>query len=204
MGGVAHRRVGWAYVVAAATIALTGLLNSARMLTDDNPRNDRAAIFLAYVGVLAAASAQIGVRAIVPRRRVGASRNAFDLAPPVLLIVGGVALAAFGIRQEMLLYILFAGLGVSLGAGQMRFWMRPPATRTEYIVAHVGGVGTSCITTVTAFVVVNAHRLGLRTFDLAVWLTPILIGATALTLWRRGYDRRSRRPLAVGGEGATP
>src|ERR1700729_3568840 len=84
-GGPAHRRAGWAYVVAAATIALTALVNCARMLTDASPSNDRPGIFLAYVGVLAAANAQIGVRALGTKRRTTASRNPVDLAPPALL-----------------------------------------------------------------------------------------------------------------------
>ena len=63
-GGAIHRRVGWVYVAAAATIALTGFVNCARMLTDANPANDRSGVFLAYVGIIAAASAQIGVRAL--------------------------------------------------------------------------------------------------------------------------------------------
>src|SRR5580658_10234168 len=67
-GGVAHRRVGWVYVVAAGTIALTAFVNCARMLTDANPANDRPGIFLAYIGVIAWASAQLGVRALRTKR----------------------------------------------------------------------------------------------------------------------------------------
>jgi hypothetical protein len=43
-------------------------------------------------------------------------------------------------------------------------------------------MGTSCITTVTAFVVVNARRFGMRTFDLALWAGPIAVLAVGLTI----------------------
>jgi uncharacterized membrane protein len=189
-GGTVHRRAGWAYVVAAATIAVTGFFNCARMLTDANPRNDRAAFFLLYIGVIAAASAQLGVRALRTKKRTAPSRNPFDLATPILLVLGGVALAAFGLYHATILYVVFAALGTTLGATQLRFWLVPPSTRREWFFAHMTGMGTSCITTVTAFVVVNAHNFGLGTFNLLVWIAPGLIGGVALTLWKRHYERR--------------
>jgi uncharacterized membrane protein len=190
-GGRLHRRAGWVYVVAAATIALTGLVNCARMLTDDRPGNDRAAVFLAYVGVFAAASAQMGVRALRTKKRVAASRHPVDLAPPLLLVAGGLALAAFGLGAGKTLFVLFAALGITVGVTQLRFWLRAPATPRAWFFAHMGGMGTSCITTLTAFVVVNARRMGLGTFDLVVWVAPVLVGAVGLTIWRRYYERRS-------------
>jgi hypothetical protein len=189
-GGAAHRRAGWVYVVAAGAIALTAFVNCARMLTDANPSNDRAGVFLAYIGLIAAASAQLGVRALRTKKRATGSRNPFDLVPPALLTVGGVALAAFGVRHAMPLFVIFAALGVVQGVTQLRFWLRAPATRQEWFLAHMTGMGTSCITTVTAFLVVNAHSFGLGTFDLAVWLAPGTIGGVGLTLWKRGYARR--------------
>jgi cytochrome c-type biogenesis protein CcmH/NrfF len=57
----------------------------------------------------------------------------------------------------------------------------------------MGGMGTSCITTLTAFVVVNARRLGMHTFDVGLWATPIVVLGIGLTLWRRAYVRRRER-----------
>jgi hypothetical protein len=190
-GGKAHVRAGWVYVVAAAAIAVTAFFNCARMLTDANPSNDNAGIFLAYIGVLAAASAQIGVRSLRTKKRTTPSRSAIDIAPPVLLIAGGVALGAFGLHlQHAMLFVVFAALGITLGVTQLRFWLRAPATKHEWFLAHMAGMGSSCITTITAFLVVNAHRFGLGTFDLVVWVAPGLLGGIGLTLWRRYYERR--------------
>jgi hypothetical protein len=52
------------------------------------------------------------------------------------------------------------------------------------------GMGTSCITTVTAFLVVNAHRFGLGTFDLLVWTAPGVVGGVGLGVWRWYYEHR--------------
>ena len=198
-GGKTHVRVGWVYVVAAAAIAVTGLANCARMLTDANPSNDRAGIFLAYVGVLAGANALIGVRALRTKKRAAPSRNLFDLAPPALLVAGGVALAAFGLFVHMALFVIFAALGVTLGVIQLRFWLRTPATKHEWFFAHMAGMGGSCITTITAFLVVNAHHFGLGSADLLVWISPGLLGGIGLKVWRSYYERRFRGGRSRGG-----
>jgi uncharacterized membrane protein len=189
-GGRTHRRVGWVYVAAAATLAVTGLLLCVPLVTNGSPRRWRAGMFLAYVSVLAGASAQFGVRALLTQGRTGAWRSAIDLVPPLLLVAGGVGLAAFGIGHSTVLYVLFAGLGVALGVAQLRFWRTPPVHGHEWFLAHMSGMGTSCITTVTAFVVVNAQHLGLRTFDLRLWVGPIAVLAVGLTIWRRYYAKR--------------
>ena len=129
----------------------------------------------------ARASAQFGVRALRTKGRAEASKAAIDLIPPLLLVAGGVALAAFSIYRWTVLYVLFAGLGVAIGVTHLRFWLTPPAhARAVVFLAHMSGMGTSCITTVTAFVVVNARSFGMRTFDLAVWAGPIAVLAVGL------------------------
>ena len=189
-GGRTHRRVGWVYVAAAATVAVTGFLSCIPLVNSGSPVRWRAGIFLAYVSLLAGASVQFGVRALRTKERAGPSRAALDLVPPLLLVAGGVLLAAFGIHRSMVLYVLFAALGVVLGVTQLRFWLTAPAHERAWFLAHMTGMGTSCITTVTAFVVVNARRLGMHTFDLPLWTGPIVVLAIGLTLWRRYYARR--------------
>ena len=97
-GGRTHRRVGWVYVAAAATLAVTGFLLCIQLLSGGSPLRWRAGIFLAYVSVVAGTSAQFGVRALRTKGRAGTSRGAVDLVPPLLLVAGGVALAALGIH----------------------------------------------------------------------------------------------------------
>ena len=198
-GGRTHRRVGWVYVAAAATLAITGFFLCIQLVSGGSPLRWRAGIFLAYVSVLAGASAQLGVRALRTKERVGASRAAIDVVPPLLLVAGGVALAAFGIYRSTPLYVLFAALGFVIGVAHLRFWRTPPAHEREWFLAHMNGMGTSCITTLTAFVVVNARRFGMRTFDLALWVGPIAVLAVGLTIWRRYYARRFAGNGAPGG-----
>jgi hypothetical protein len=182
--------MGLVYVAAAAVVAVTGILSCGRLMTDGRPAHLRTGIFLAYVGLLAGESALLGVRALRTKGRTGASRSAIDLAPPLLLVTAGIALAAFGTVHSKVLYVLFAGLGAVLGVAHLRFWLTPPSHGREWFLAHMSGMGTSCITTVTAFAVVNAQRLGMRTFDVGLWAVPIAVGGIGVTLWQRHYARR--------------
>jgi hypothetical protein len=166
---------------------------------DGSPGRVRAGIFLAYVGILAAASAQAGVRALRAKGRTRGSRSAIDLVPPLLLVVGGAALAIYGVQQSRVLFVLFAALGAAQGVAHLRFWLKPPSHARDWFLAHMTGMGTSCITTLTAFVVVNAQRLGMHTFDVRLWAAPITGLGVGVTLWRRYYARRFARDGAIGG-----
>jgi uncharacterized membrane protein len=186
-GGRLHRRAGWVYVFSAAVVAVAGIVSCARLASVGHWR---AGVFLAYVGAFAGASALLGVRALRTKQRTGPSRSAVDLVPPLLLIAGGVAIAILGVYQSRALFVLFAALGVAQGTTQLRFWLTRPSRGRDWFLAHMTAMGTSCITTTTAFFVVNAPRLGLRTFDVGLWAGPIVALSVGLTLWRRHYEKR--------------
>jgi uncharacterized membrane protein len=188
-GGRLHRVVGWIYVASMALVAPSGVLLCIAWLTDARPANDAFAAFLMYVAINAAASAWMGVRALRMKRRNGPNRNLADLALPILLTLGGPALAAVGIANHTPLFVLFAALGTVQGIMNLRFWLRPPATRVDHLLQHIGGMGTSCITTVTAFLVVNAPRLGTSGLNPLIWILPGALGGVAIALVQRSYRR---------------
>jgi hypothetical protein len=57
----------------------------------------------------------------------------------------------------------------------------------------MSGMGTSCIATVTAFLVVNIENLGLRAYSFWVWVLPGLLGGVALSF----ASKRRQRALVV-------
>jgi hypothetical protein len=190
-GGRTHRRAGWAYVTAAAIVALTGIASAVRLVVfDPRPHAWRAGIFLVYVGFFAAESALLGARALRPHTRADRVQNAIDLAPALLLVAGGVALVAFGISQARLLFVLFAALGIVQGVVHLRSWLTQRKNREDRLLAHMTAMGTSCITTLTAFIVVNAPRLGMRALDPRLWTVPIVILSLGLAILRRHYAKR--------------
>ena len=186
-GSTLHRRVGWAYVVATAILAVTAVIVCVGRLTDDNPRNDARALFLAYVALFSGATASYGVRALRTKHRTSAHRGVWAFALPSALVACGLALAALGITDHAPLFVGFAALGVFVGAAQLRFWIRPPATTRQWWFEHMNGMVISSIATLTAFAILNALRLGLAFANLAVWFTPAIVGGIGLAVWRRHY-----------------
>ena len=75
------------------------------------------------------------------------------------------------------------------GAAQLRYWLHPAATRTGRVLQHMSGMGTSCIATVTAFLVVNAQNLGLAAHSLWLWGMPGLLGGIALGFASKRWQR---------------
>ena len=65
----------------------------------------------------------------------------------------------------------------------------------------MGSMLGSCIAATTAFLVVNAGRLGVETFSLLVWLTPTIIGVPTIAIWTR-YYRQKFAPVTRGIKGA--
>jgi hypothetical protein len=55
---------------------------------------------------------------------------------------------------------------------------------------HMSNMLAACIAATTAFLVINAARLGLDTLGLVVCLTPTLIGVPATAIWVAYYDRK--------------
>jgi hypothetical protein len=197
-GGRTHRRAGWAYVTAAAIVAVTGIAGAGRLIVYE-PHAWRGGIFLVYVGLFAAESALLGARALRPQTRADSVPSAVDLVPPILLVAGGVALVAFGVFQARLLFVLFAALGVGQGAMHLRSWLTQRKNRDGRLLAHMTAMGTSCITTLTAFVVVNAPRFGMRRFDPRLWAVPIVVLSLGLAMVRRHYAKRFAQGGAPAG-----
>jgi uncharacterized membrane protein len=196
-GGPLHRRAGWVYVSAMWVAASSAWGVCAFRLLDDDEANDSAALFLLFVGVLAANSAFVGIRVLRTKKRTEPQRSPLDLAGPLLLLLGSCGLAGLGLRQLSVLFLAFAALGGLLSVGQLRFWLRPPVTRMDWWYEHMTNMLTACIGTVTAFLVVNVPHLGLKEYELFFWLAPGVLGAVGISVWRRRYRSKfEARPQA--------
>jgi hypothetical protein len=194
-GGGLHRRVGRVYVRAmAAAIASSVVASGWRLALDPVPGRRVRAVFFLYVALLAGTSLSAGMRALATKGRAAPSRHPWDVGLPALLVAGAVALALFGARTGVALFVGFAPVGLLIGAGQLAYWLRPPQTRTHFVVAHMNGMVASGIAALTAFLVQSAPRLHLGQFSLLVWLTPAVVGATLLRVFRA----RDRRRVAAG------
>src|SRR4051812_33873031 len=128
-GGRAHRRAGWVFVAGMTIVSATALvISSARFLSDARPEAEAGAVFLFYVAILTAAGVSSGIRVLRFKRRQTAHTSAWDLGVAAVLTAAGLAVAVYGLVMRVPLFVLLAAAGVANGAGQMRYWLRPPGS----------------------------------------------------------------------------
>jgi hypothetical protein len=92
--------------------------------------------------------------------------------------------------------MIFGALGVVLGGQQLAEWRSTPPDPHHWVYQHLRGMIIACIGTVTAFLVVNAPRLGLAMFGVTVWVLPGIAGGIGIGVLRGYYHRRFARPGA--------
>jgi len=192
-GSKLHVTFGRVYTWAMAALAATGVPLAARGLFFEDPRQRANALFLFFIALLASDNAWIGVRALRAQRGGSSmgSASAIDFAAPSLLLAASLGLGALGIVRGAVLHSFFGVLGSLLAVGQLRALRKPARTRADAIVMHIGGMGVSCITTLTAFLITNArHVFHLRAFNVVVWITPTLLGTVAIFVTQRAWRAR--------------
>ena len=114
------------------------------------------------------------------------------------LTTGSVATLGYGLAMRQPLFAAFSFIGIANGISQLSYWLRPPTHRMHWWFEHMGAMLGSCIAATTAFLVVNAGRLGLETFSLAVWLAPTVVGVPTIVLWTRYYRQKFAESSSPG------
>lgn len=206
-GATMHRRSGWVFVGGMTAVSITAFaLAGSRLLFDASPEGRAAGAFLFYVSLLTAAGVSAGIRVLSAKRRTTPHRHPWDLGLPVALVLSSVAMAVWGLSTGRTLYTAFSLIGLATGANHLVSWLRVPTHPMHWWFEHMGAMLGSCIAATTAFLVVNAGRLGLETFGLIVWLTPSIVGAPAIALWtayyRRKFSRSTSARIPQAGQGA--
>ena len=188
-GGLMHRRAGWVFVVAMATVAATALvLSGARLLLDPTPRGRTAGLFLLLLTVLTASGVSAGVRVLRFKARTAAHRHWWDLGLPALLVVIGAGVGFDGFLRGSVLFAAFSGLAVVNGLSDIRYWLQRPSSKAHWWFEHMSSMLGASIAATTAFLVNTADNFGI--WLLAAWLGPSIIGAPAIAIWTAYYRRR--------------
>src|SRR4030095_7268449 len=170
-GGLTHRRAGWVFVSGMTIVSITAFLLAGTLWRTDPTRQGReAGAFLFFVAILTATGVSAGVRVLRMKERTAAHRHPWDVGLPALLTASSVAAALYGLGTGHQLFTAFSIVGLLAGGGQLAYWLKPPSHPMHWWFEHMSSMLGSCIAATTAFLVVNAHRLGLETFSLLVWL----------------------------------
>jgi hypothetical protein len=180
-GGTVHRRSGWLFSLAMGGVSLTAWALSAIRLGDGRAGNDADAIFLAHIGLLSGASVWMGIRAARIKQKVD-RRGWTDFAWPSALLLSSAGIFATGIARGDALWMVFATIGALGGLGPLRYLLKPDGSRHEWMVQHLGSMGTGAISAVTAFFVVNGQGWGLGKYALVLWIAPGILGGVFISL----------------------
>jgi uncharacterized membrane protein len=190
-GGTLHRTAGWVFVAGMTVVSVTAfILSATRVLTDPSPQGRQAGVFLFYVALLTASGVSGGIRVLRFKKRSEPHRQWWDLGLCGALTVVSLLAMAYGVSTGWLLLSAFSVVGLFTGGSQLAYWLRPPSHHMHWWFQHMGSMLGSCIAATTAFLVVNAGRLGADTFSLAVWLAPTVIGTPTIAVWTMHYRRK--------------
>ena len=195
-GGRAHRRWGkiyfWSMAVVAATAVVIALW--------------RPKIFLALLAVFSFYMAFSGYRTLSRKRPAqGEGPTALDWTAAVLTFTVSAAMAVLGLIRPGeawlrlgIVPVVFGILGMILAGLDIGKFVRPPADRSAWWFAHMGGMLGSYIATVSAFSVVNFTFLP----PAVRWLWPTVIGTPLIVVWITYYKIRFRRAPTPRAEAA--
>lgn len=198
-GGKVHHVVGWIYVWSMAIVAISAFYMGAyRIFFDEIADADRIAFswFLIFISILSSASAWYGIRVLKFKKRQEGHKRIVDLGYSALLFLSGIGMSIYGITLGSPLLTYFPIVGISLGAMQLAYWLRPAQKKMHWLFEHFSGMLACCISTVTAFMVFGAPRL-LNIESVSVWLwfaptillTPVIIGFSIY--YGKKYSKRT-------------
>ena len=198
-GGKLHNRVGWAYVAAMGIVSVTALFMGVyRIAWNAGPDPDAIPFswFLIFISVLSSSTAWYGVRVLRHKRRKAAHRQPIDLLFPSLLFVSGIAICIYGWTLGFPLLQYFPLLGLFLGGSQLAYWLKAPTQPSHWIVEHLVGMLSCCISTVTAFLVFGLPRLiGIDAVSLIVWFLPTIVIVPLIIYFSGKYQKK---PAGIG------
>ncbi|CAM5794022.1 MULTISPECIES: DUF2306 domain-containing protein [Brevibacillus] len=202
-GGKAHNRVGWVYVISMAAVAVSALYMGVWRIGFDPDRTLASvsfAWFLIYISLLSSATAWYGMRVLRFKKRVSAHRNPWDLLFPGLLFISSFFIGGYGYLIDSPLLNWFPLVGVFLGGTQLKYWLRPPATKMHWFFQHMSGMMGCCIATITAFTVFGAPRLlHLESVNPIIWFFPTIVITPVIVGMSVYYQKKfSKKPISPG------
>ncbi len=200
-GGKTHNRIGWVYVYAMATVAVTALyLGIYRIFIEQGNDLERVSFswFLIFISILSGASAWYGIRVLRFKQRKERHRSIVDLGFPLLLVGSGIAISLYGFQIGFPLLQYFPIVGIVVGTTHLLYWLRSPRLKGHWIIEHLGGMLACCISTITAFTVFGAPRLlNVDSVGFILWIIPSLVMTPLIIGFSTYYARKYNRPRSA-------
>ncbi|MEM8815163.1 MAG: hypothetical protein AAFX56_13985 [Pseudomonadota bacterium] len=213
-GSALHVRAGKLYTYAMYFVSVSAFLASVMVLADPigirrpglelDPEDAielaeafrMFALFLLMLSVLVFTSIRHGLAALRVRHEPDAIRN--TLHRGLLLTLGalGVAVGGLGLLKTQWLLVIFGGISISGAVGMFRDTRIESFTRSDRLVAHLGGLIGSGIGAYTAFFAFGGSRvladLLPGQWQVVSWVIAPVIGTIAIRRLTRRYQKPAR------------
>ncbi len=203
-GSKLHVKAGWVYAYAMIFVGLSAfVITPWRAFLDPNRTSSSIgfATFLFFIGTFTLSALWYGIAVLKFKMRKEPSRSYLHVGPPIILIVLGIATQVVGLLLHNVLLITFPFLAHFSAKSQLSYWRSSPQTKMHWWYAHMSGMGTACIATITAFLVTAVPRIwpGPVSESPILWIAPGLILGTALNRWTASYHLEfGESPLPKG------
>ncbi len=183
-GSNLHRKFGKAYFWSMSTI-----FGSALILSIGHGR-----MFLLMVAFFSYFMTVRGYRMLY-RKKLSAGAKAESIDWIVTIVSGSfmLCLIGWGIYQVTagnsmgIVGIVFGLFGSTFAYQDIKSFVKPPSDKMHWWYGHIGGMGGSYISALTAFIVVNIQ---IPQYGWTLWVTPPIIGAVLISSTVRRYKRQ--------------
>lgn len=194
-GGSLHVKTGWIYTGAMVFIGLSSMIMTPWRFFFDPAKtgaSENFSIFLFYISVFTLSAISFGLTALREKKRAMPSRAFIHIGPPLLTILLGLIAQLVGLKSQNILLMAFPFLGHFTAKGQLQYWLTIPQEKMHWWYAHMNGMFTACIATITAFLVTAAPRIwpGVMPESPILWIAPGLILGTILNRWTAAFRAR--------------
>jgi uncharacterized membrane protein len=194
-GGKIHVKAGWIYTYAMVVVGSSALVITPWRAFLDPARNSSSisfAVFLFFIAIFTLSALWEGITVLKFKDRKTPSKNLSHIGPPVLTVFFGIIAQLVGWRFHNTLLLVFPFLGHISAKRQLEYWLRPPLTKMHWWYAHMNGMSTACIATLTAFLVTAVPRIwpSPLTRSPILWIAPGVIFGTILKRWIALYKKK--------------
>jgi uncharacterized membrane protein len=155
-GGKLHIKMGWLYTYAMVFVGLSAFIITPWRAFFDEARTTSSvgsSAFLFFISAFTLSALWSGLRVLKFKKRESANTELAQVAPPIGLIVLGIATQILGYFLQYPLLIIFPFLSHFVAKDQLKYWLSSPKEKMHWWYFHMNGMFTACIATVTAFLV---------------------------------------------------
>lgn len=209
-GSLNHRRFGNAYKYVMYVVAGGGILMALQVIAYPlvikgeyfNGTNEQSFVnqirsfyaFIIYLGLINIVCIRQGLLALSCKKDTIILRTWPQLSLNIILLLGGIALLAYGALNARTLQIVFGILGIVLAFQNLRYTFAKTLTPKRYLHEHLAGFIGSGIGSYTAFVSFGGRHLfsELGQWQLIFWILPGVIGSFAITYYSKQVEQPQR------------